>query len=148
MANLGTERPLLPVDEHGGKSLLVSLVVVSHSAALAEAARDLAAQMGGDDIRIETAGGGDGSPMGASVESVESALERASGPEGVVLLGDLGSAIIAIKAVLADREDGAARLADAPLVEGLVAAAVTASAGGSIDLVVRAAEDAKTASKT
>jgi dihydroxyacetone kinase DhaKLM complex PTS-EIIA-like component DhaM len=124
------------------------LVVVSHSAALAEAARDLAAQMGGDDVRIETAGGGAGNPMGASVESVESALERASSPEGVVLLGDLGSAIIAIKAVLADQEEGAARLADAPLVEGLVAAAVTAGAGGSIDAVVQAAEDARTASKT
>jgi PTS hybrid protein len=127
---------------------LVSLVVVSHSAALAEAARELANQMGGDAVRIETAGGGAGDLMGASVESVESAFERASGPEGVVFLGDIGSAIIAIKAVLADQEEGMARLADAPLVEGLVAAAVTASAGGSIDTVVQAAEDARTASKT
>jgi PTS hybrid protein len=124
------------------------LVVVSHSAALAEAARELAAQMGGRDVRIETAGGGEGDVMGASVENVEAALGRASGPEGVVLLGDLGSAIIAIKAVLEEREDGTARMADAPLVEGLVAAAVTASAGGTIDMVVQAAEDARTASKT
>lgn len=126
----------------------MSLVVVSHSAALAEAARALAAQMGSEEVRIETAGGGDGDLMGASVQGVEAALERASGPDGVVLLGDLGSAIIAIKAVLADQGDGKARMADAPLVEGLVAATVTASAGGTIDMVVGAAEDARTASKT
>lgn len=126
----------------------MSLVVVSHSASLAEAARGLATQMSGDAVRIETAGGGEGDELGASVAGVEAALDRAAGPEGVVLLGDLGSAIIAIRAVLADRDDRTARMADAPLVEGLVAAAVTASAGGSLDAVVKAAEDARTASKT
>jgi len=115
---------------------------------LAEAARELAAQVGGPEVLIEVAGGGPENALGASVDAVESAFEKASGPDGVVFLGDLGSAIIAIKAVLMGQDESIARLADAPLVEGLVAAAVTASAGGSIDAVVGAAEAARTSSKT
>lgn len=127
---------------------MVSIVVVSHIPALAEAARELAAAMGTGEVRIEVAGGGEDGVMGANAKGVEEAIERAEDGDGVVLLGDLGSAIIAIKTALAAHEGDDVRLADAPLVEGLVAAAVTASAGGTVDEVVRSAEHARQALKT
>ena len=58
----------------------------------------------------------------------------------MIVLGDLGSAILTARAVLAGQENGHVRLADAPLVEGAVAAAVTASAGLSLDDVERRRE--------
>jgi PTS hybrid protein len=64
-----------------------------------------------------------------------------------VILGDLGSAILTIRHVLERQSNGHARLVDAPLVEGAVAAAVVASAGTPIEDVVRAAEDARGAHK-
>ena len=54
-----------------------------------------------------------------------------------------GNAILTVRTVLEDREDGDVRLVDAPLVEGAIAAAVSASAGLSIDDVARAAEEAR-----
>ena len=63
--------------------------------------------------------------------------------DGVVVLGDLGSAILTIRHVLERSGNGHVRLVDAPFVEGAVAAAVTASAGSSLDDVARAAEEAR-----
>ena len=62
------------------------------------------------------------------------------------MLGDLGSAILTVRHVL-ERGNGSVRLADAPLVEGAVAAAVIASVGSSLDDVVKAAEEARDAHK-
>ena len=126
---------------------MVGLVVVSHSAALAHAVSEVAAAMGGDSVRIETAGGGPDGTLGADAASVERAIARADDGQGVLLLGDLGSSIISIKTALEARDADAARFADAPLVEGLVAAAVTASVGGSLAEVAKAAEEARHARK-
>ena len=65
----------------------------------------------------------------------------------MIVLGDLGSAILTIRHVLERQSNGHARLVDAPLVEGAVAAAVVASAGCTIDQVADAAEGARGASK-
>ena len=65
----------------------------------------------------------------------------------MIVLGDLGSAILTARAVLAGQENGHVRLVDAPLVEGAVAAAVTASAGLALDDVEGAAKGAAGAAK-
>ena len=65
----------------------------------------------------------------------------------MIVLGDLGSAILTARAVLAGQENGHVRLVDAPLVEGAVAAAVTASAGLALDDVEDAAKGASGAAK-
>lgn len=126
---------------------LVSVVVVSHSAGLAQAAREMALTMGAHGVTIETAGGGPGGLLGTDATSVADAIARAEAGQGVVVLGDLGSAIISIKAALKDGFPGQVRFADAPLVEGLIAAAVTASAGASLAEVAAAAEEARHAPK-
>lgn len=126
---------------------MVGIVVVSHSAELARGVRELAGQMAGPDVRIELAGGGPEGALGTDDTLVRDAIRRANGGDGVVVLGDLGSAILTIRHVLERQSNGHARLVDAPLVEGTVAAAVVASAGLGLSDVSRAAEEARGASK-
>jgi PTS hybrid protein len=126
---------------------LVGIVVVSHSAELARGVVELAGQMAGPDVRIEAAGGGPDGALGTNEPLVREAIARAEHGQGVAVLADLGSSILTVLLILEDFEDGATRLADAPLVEGTLAAAVMASAGGSLDQVLSAAEEARSVSK-
>ena len=126
---------------------MVGIVVVSHSADLARGVVELAGQMAGPDVRIEAAGGGPDGGLGTDEGLLERAIEAADQGDGVVVLGDLGSSILTARTVLEDREDDHVVLADAPLVEGAVAAAVTASAGAARADVLSAAEGARGAGK-
>jgi len=126
---------------------VVGIVVVSHSADLAEGLAALAAQMAGPDVRIEPAGGLPDGGLGTDEDRVRTAIRAADQGSGVVILGDLGSAILTVRHVLERHANGHVRLADAPIVEGAVAAAVTASANMSLDDVVRSAEEARGAGK-
>jgi PTS hybrid protein len=126
---------------------LVGIVVVSHSADLARGVAELASQMAGPEVRIEVAGGGPAGALGTDDGLVRDAIRRANEGDGVIVLGDLGSAILTIRHVLERSGNGHARLVDAPIVEGAVAAAVVASTGLPIDDVARAAEEARGASK-
>jgi PTS hybrid protein len=126
---------------------VVGIVVVSHSADLAHGVAELASQMAGTDVRIEVAGGGPDGSLGTDDGLVRDAIRRANQGDGVIVLGDIGSAILTIRHVLERQSNGHARLVDAPLVEGAVAAAVVASAGCGADDVARAAEEARGASK-
>jgi PTS hybrid protein len=118
----------------------VALVVVSHSEKIADGAAELAAQMA-PDVSIVAAGGTPDGRIGTSLERVMAALEQASGADGVVILTDLGSAVMTAESALefAGEPDGVL-LADAPVVEGLVAAAVAAQSGADVHAVKRAAE--------
>lgn len=122
--------------------MTVALVVVSHSEKIADGAAELAAQMA-PDVSIFAAGGTPGGRIGTSLERVMAALEQASGLDGVVILADLGSAVMTAESALefAGEPDGVL-LADAPVVEGLVAAAVAAQGGADVHAVKRAAETA------
>ena len=120
------------------------IVLVSHSAAIAEGLAAMAAEVAGGDVRIVAAGGGPGETLGTDGGRVAEAVREADSGGGVVILADIGSAVLSVRAVLNDgMADGvAAVLADAPLVEGAIAAAVTASVGGDREAVRAAAEDA------
>jgi phosphoenolpyruvate---glycerone phosphotransferase subunit DhaM len=120
---------------------------VSHSAHLARGVAELAGQVAGPEVRIEAAGGGPDGSLGTDDGLVRDAIRRANQGDGVVILGDLGSAILTIRHVLERQANGHARLVDAPLVEGAVAAAVVASTGCGLSEVSKAAEDARGASK-
>ena len=126
----------------------VGIVLVSHSAELAAGAAQLAAQVSGGTVTIIAAGGTDDGELGTSAAKVERGLSLAESGGGVVVLSDLGSAVLTVRAVLED-EDPAANvvMADAPFVEGAVAATVTAAAGGDIKAVAAAAEEARNARK-
>jgi phosphoenolpyruvate---glycerone phosphotransferase subunit DhaM len=127
---------------------VVGIVVVSHSSDLAEGLAALAAQMAGPDVRIEPAGGLPDGGLGTDEDRVRAAIKAADQGAGVVILGDLGSAILTVRHVLERHNgNGNVRLVDAPIVEGAVAAAVTASADMPLDDVARSAEDARGAGK-
>jgi PTS hybrid protein len=126
---------------------VVGIVVVSHSRDIAAGTIRLAAQMAGPDVPLEGAGGTADDGLGTDAERIAAALDAADRGDGVVVLGDLGSAILTVRAVLEARESNGVRLLDAPLVEGAVAAAVTASAGLPIEDVARAAEEARVVPK-
>jgi len=118
----------------------VRLVVVSHSEKIAAGAVELAAQMA-PDVVILPAGGTDDGRIGTSLEKVMAALEQAAGDDGIVVLTDLGSAVMTAEAAVEFLPDpDSVLLADAPLVEGLVAAAVAAQAGADAAGVKQAAE--------
>jgi phosphoenolpyruvate---glycerone phosphotransferase subunit DhaM len=126
---------------------MVGIVVVSHSAQLARGVVELAGQMAGPEVRIEPAGGGPDGGLGTDEALVRAAIARAQAGDGAVVLADLGSSILTVRLVLEDDAERRTRLADAPLVEGAVAAAVMASAGGSVDQVLGAAEEARVIAK-
>ena len=126
----------------------VGIVLVSHSAELAAGAAQLAAQVSGGAVTIIAAGGTDDDELGTSAAKVERGLRLAESGAGVVVLPDLGSAVLTVRAVLEDADPAAnVVMADAPFVEGAVAATVTAAAGGDIKAVAAAAEEARNARK-
>ena len=122
---------------------MVGLVVVSHSASLADGVVELAREMGGEEVRIEAAGGLDDGSVGTDAARVHAAIERAMSDAGVLVLMDLGSALMSAE-MAAEMLDGDARvlLSDAPLVEGAVAAAAAARGGSSLEEVAREARGA------
>jgi phosphocarrier protein FPr len=124
---------------------VVGIVVVSHSRELAEGAVALAREMGGSEVRIEAAGGlEEPGALGTDAERVRAAIETAMSPEGVLVLMDLGSALMSAEFAVEMLGDGAerVRLSAGPLVEGAVAAAAAAAGGGSLDEVAGQAASA------
>lgn len=120
---------------------MIGLVVVSHSPQLAQAAVDLAKEMVADrppQVAIAAGAAVDGS-FGTDAISVKAAIEQVDDGDGVVVLMDLGSAVLSAETAL-DFIDPELRrrvhLTAAPLVEGLVAAVVQAAAGAAAEVVV------------
>ena len=123
---------------------MIGIVVVSHSLALAEAAVALADEMVHGDGPVIAVAAGSGGGFGTDATEVRRAMEKAASPDGVLVLMDLGSAVLSAELAL---ELGApfdhdVRLTAAPMVEGLVAAVVRAAGGADLDTVAREAEAA------
>ncbi|MBT2493254.1 PTS fructose transporter subunit IIA [Streptomyces sp. ISL-96] len=125
---------------------LVGIVLVSHSASVAASVAELAKGLAGgkETAPVAAAGGTPDGGLGTSSELISEAARSVDGGAGVAVLVDLGSAVLTVKALLAEGDElpDGARLVDAPLVEGAVAAVVTASAGADLDAVEAAAKEA------
>ncbi|NJQ07153.1 PTS-dependent dihydroxyacetone kinase phosphotransferase subunit DhaM [Streptomyces lonarensis] len=143
----------------------VGVVLVSHSRDVADAVARLAVALGGGTggRLVAAAGGAGDGGIGTSSELIVEAARRVDRGSGVVVVADLGSAVLTVRALVADEADDpaggddgrtgsngdstlppGARLVDAPFLEGAVAAVVSAGAGAPLADVVRAAEDAYT----
>lgn len=122
----------------------VAIVIVSHSARLSEGIAELAEQMSMGEVTIAVAGGTDDGAIGTSIDKVTAALQKASNPDGTLVLLDLGSAVMITEMAL-EMLDPSERtriiISSAPLVEGAVLAAVEASAGSSLQEVAEAANN-------
>jgi dihydroxyacetone kinase phosphotransfer subunit len=118
-------------------------VVVSHSSRIAEGTAELAGQMAGPDVRIVPAGGMEDGAIGTDAARIAIAIGEDDAGSGVVVLADLGSAVLATRTaleLLGNPEN--VRLSRGPIVEGAIIAAVQASTGSSLDEVLEAAEGA------
>ncbi|MGW2225250.1 PTS-dependent dihydroxyacetone kinase phosphotransferase subunit DhaM [Streptomyces formicae] len=125
---------------------LVGIVLVSHSGPVAEAVVDLARGLAGGGVTapVAAAGGTEDGGLGTSSDLIAAAAAEVDRGAGVAILTDLGSAVLTVKALIAEGDElpDGARLVDAPFVEGAVAAVVTASAGADIAAVEAAAAEA------
>jgi phosphoenolpyruvate---glycerone phosphotransferase subunit DhaM len=129
---------------------VVGIVIVSHSNKLADGIKDLAGQMADKKLKLITAGGMEDGSMGTDAMLISKALIEANVGDGVVVLADLGSAILSAQTAIELLDDdirSLIRIADAPIVEGTIGAVVQASIGGSLDEVTATAEAAKSMMK-
>jgi phosphoenolpyruvate---glycerone phosphotransferase subunit DhaM len=122
----------------------VGLVIVSHSTRIAEGTVELAAQMAGPDVRIVPAGGLEDGSIGTDAVRIAAAIGEADAGAGVVIVADLGSAVLSAATALEMLDNpGSVLLSKGPIVEGAVMAAVQSSVGSPLDEVLAAAEGAR-----
>ena len=125
---------------------MVGIVIVSHSAQLAAGVVDLVKLIAAD-CPIAAAGGLEDGSFGTSYERILNAIETVHGEDGVLILMDMGSAVMTTEMVLEDLSYDDIRMADCPVVEGAVAAAAASSDGMSLEEVFREAESAANVKK-
>lgn len=122
----------------------VGVVIVSHSAKVAEGAADMVRAMVGDDVRCAFTGGNAAGGLGTDALRIKAAIEAAWSPAGVAVLVDLGgaemNAEMAIEMLGMPRAQ-MIRICDAPVVEGAVVAATEAAGGSALPAVCAAAEE-------
>ena len=125
---------------------MVGIVIVSHSAKIAEGIKDLVSQVADKNLRIVVAGGMVEGGIGTDAVIISEAILEANTGDGVVILVDLGSAVLSSNMALELVDEATrkvTRIADAPIVEGAISAVVQATIGSSIDEVVAVAEEAR-----
>ena len=128
----------------------VGIVIVSHSAKVADGTLELASQMAGDDVRIVAAGGLEDGSIGTDATRIMAAIEAADAGAGVVVMVDLGSAVLSASTALELLDPGQAarvRLSRGPVVEGAIVAAIQASIGDDLLTVCDAADATLTQDK-
>lgn len=124
---------------------MVGIVIVTHSAKTAEGIYETAIQMAGPDQRIIPAGGAVDGSIGTDAGKIAEAIQAADAGGGVVILADLGSALLSTETaieLLGGELKNRVRIADAPVVEGAVVAAVQASLEAGLEEVLATAESA------
>lgn len=126
---------------------MVGIVIVSHSNKVAEGIKDLAMQMAGPTQKIMAAGGMEDGSIGTDAVRIFEAIQKADSGEGVVVLVDLGSAVLSANLAQELLQENGSNIdvviADAPVLEGAISAAVQAYIGGSMKEVIEAAELAR-----
>ncbi len=132
--------------ERGGNALLV----VSHSPEAARGIAAIASQMAGKQVRIAACGGTDDGTLGTSVPAILAAMEELlEGAEGILVIPDLGSAVLAARTAREMLESGSEKvlIADGPVLEGTLMAAVEASIGASLERLAEVVGEARNLKK-
>lgn len=114
---------------------MVAFVVVSHSEKLAEGVADLT-KMVAREVKVLPAGGLPDGSFGTSFDRILDAVTEAMNPDGVIVLMDLGSAVMTAEMVMETLDTESVSLADCPLVEGAVTGAILASTGADRELIM------------
>ena len=123
---------------------MVNLLIVSHSAQLAAGVKEFADQVAGAKIKIAAAGGTADGSLGTSVERIQAGLQEVASPDGVLVLVDIGGAVLSVETAVELLEMSGVQISDAPLVEGAYLAAIEATAeNASLAQVAEAALQAR-----
>ena len=125
---------------------MVGIVIVSHSQKLAEGVVDLASLMA-PETPMRAAGGMDDGGFGTSFEKINTAIDEIYSDDGVIILMDMGSAVMTTEMVLEMMEDRKVTMVDCPVVEGAIAAAVVAEGNAPMEDVIQVGGGAKTTAK-
>lgn len=122
---------------------MVSLLIVSHSARLAAGVKEFADQVTHGAVKIAAVGGAADGSLGTSVDHIRDSLRELDSPDGVLVLVDVGSAVMSVEVALEECAGLPVVISDAPLVEGAYLAAVEAAVGSSLDETAAAAMRAR-----
>jgi PTS hybrid protein len=122
----------------------VAIVIVSHSALVAQGAADMVREMVGDEVQVAACGGNPDGGLGTDVGAIKAAIDTVYGPAGVAVLVDLGGAQtnseMAIELLPLEQQEKVV-ICDAPIVEGAVLAATEAAGGSNLAQVQAVAEE-------
>ena len=125
---------------------MVGVVIVTHSAALAHGVAETCRMMA-KDVRLAIAGGMEDGGFGTSYARIVAAIDAVYTEDGVVILMDAGSSILTVETILEEMPERRLRMADCPVVEGSVVAAIASVCGANLDEVVQRAEETRSACK-
>ena len=120
---------------------MVNLVLVSHSKKLADSAAGMALQMiASGQVKIATAAGvgEENREFGTNAMEIAEAIQQVDSPDGVLVLMDLGSAVLSTQMaleLLPEEVRARVRVCPGPFIEGAVVGAAQASAGGTLEQV-------------
>ncbi|NWG22588.1 MAG: PTS mannose transporter subunit IID [Chloroflexi bacterium] len=118
---------------------MVGILIVAHSARLADGVKEFAEQAVQGKVRIAAAGGDIDGNLGVSVDAIRAGLHHVASDDGVLILVDFSSAVLSIEAVLEEETTARVEISNAPLVEGAYLAAVEASIGATLEETAAAA---------
>ena len=125
---------------------MVGIVIVSHSEKLAEGVLD-ATKIMADGCPVAAAGGTEDGGYGTSYEKIRRAIESVYSGDGVVVLVDMGSAVMTAEMVIEELGYGNIALPDCPLAEGAIAASLSSLCGDDLESVKEQALSTKTQAK-
>lgn len=125
---------------------MVGIVIVSHSDKLAQGVVDLAWMMART-VPVAAAGGLEDGSFGTSFDKISNAIDQVYSDDGVIILMDMGSAVMTAEMVIESMEDRKIVMADCPVAEGAVTAAVGAEAGMSLEDILADLEQVGTQKK-
>ena len=129
---------------------MVGIVIVSHSSKVAQGIKEIAGQMANKDLKIIAAGGLQDGKIGTDAAKIYKAITEADSGDGAIVTVDLGSAVLSASMALDMLDESRKKrvlIADAPIVEGTINAAITASVGEPLNKVKESAEEVSTVKK-
>lgn len=122
---------------------MVSLLIVSHSAQLAQGVKEFVDQVAGGNVQVVAAGGTADGGLGTDTKRIQDGLQEAESPQGMLVLVDIGGAVLAVETAIEILGATNVLISDAPLVEGAYLAVLEASAGASLEETAAAALQAR-----
>ncbi|MCY1713857.1 dihydroxyacetone kinase phosphoryl donor subunit DhaM [Caproiciproducens galactitolivorans] len=125
---------------------MVGIVIVSHSEKLAQGVAELAGMMASE-APVVAAGGLDDGTLGTSFEKITKAVDSVYSDDGVLILMDMGSAVMTAEMVLESMPDRKIKMVDCPLVEGAVVAAIGSSSNQNMEEIIEAAQESASEKK-